>query len=581
LKTFLRLLRGSKRFLFAGLCACLISVTANYITPQILRFLVDNVFGGEDYPAYLSFLPDPGYFAAHLFIFAAAIGIVALVQTTGSFLMRASALRAGEKTSKTARDAMFAHIQRLPFSWHSSVQTGDIIQRSTQDTDILKRFVAEHIIELIRTVLMISVGLVLMFMMDWRLSLVTVGFIPVIMIFSGVYYNKISSKFKYADEAEGAMTAALQENLTGVRVVRAFGAEKRESEKLHAKNDTFVQKWMNLARSLSVYWSSGDLFAGVQVLAVLALGAYLCFSGFITAGVFFAFIFYNQNVVWPVRNMGRILGELSKTGISVGRIAEVLNAPEEGGMTGYMPEIRGAVEFREVSFSYTEGRPVLQGISFKIGAGQTLGIMGGTGSGKSTLAHILSGLYEPADGQVLIDGEDILSIDKRHLRRNVGIVLQEPFLFSRTVRRNIAIAAPDAGTEEIRGYAKAACVDDSIEGFDKGYDTVVGEKGVTLSGGQKQRVAIARTLVTKPPIVLLDDSLSAVDTGTDIAIRKALRAQLKGTTVIIISHRITTLMRADKILVLDDGKIVESGSHAELLAGEGPYKRIYDLQASV
>lgn len=575
--------------LLAGLFACLLSVAANYLTPQILRFLVDNVFGGGDYPAYLSFLPGKEYFIANLWLFAVLIAASSLVYAAGNYFMRAAALRAGEKTGKTARDALFSHIQRLPFSWHASVQTGDIIQRSTQDVDLVKRFVAEQVIELIRTVLMIGLGLTLMFLMNWKLSLVTVGFIPLIMIFSGVYFYKISSKFKYADEAEGELTAALQENLTGVRVVRAFGGESRESVKFHAKNEKYVSLWMKLSRALCTYWSIGDFLAGVQVLSVLVAGAYLSAAGAITPGVFITFVFYNTIVVWPVRNMGRILGELSKTGISLGRLAEVLNAREEGGATGFRPAIRGGVEFRGVTFSYESAapdssgaaRPVLDGVSFTIESGQTLGIMGGTGSGKSTLAHILSGLYEPTAGQVLLDGEDILTIDKQWLRRNVGIVLQEPFLFSRTVRQNIAIAARDAEIGEIREYAAAACVDRSIERFDRGYDTVVGEKGVTLSGGQKQRVAIARTLIAKPPIVILDDSLSAVDTGTDIAVRRALRRKLKGATVILISHRITTVMRADKILVLDDGKLVESGTHEELLLREGPYKTIYELQSTI
>jgi ATP-binding cassette subfamily B protein len=581
LKTFFNLLIGSKRFLFAGLLACFVSVAANYLTPQVLRFLVDNVFGGGDYPSYIAFLPAREYFIANLWIFALVIGAASLVQAAGTYLMRAAALRAGEKTSLTAKNAMFSHIQRLPFSWHASVQTGDIIQRATQDTDIIKRFVAEQVIELIRTVLMIVLGLILMFLMDWRLSMVTVIYMPLIMIFSGVFFNKISSKFKYADEAEGALTAVLQENLTGVRVVRAFGGESRESAKFHARNDEYVSKWMKLGRSLCTYWSLGDLFAGFQVLSVLVAGAFLTFSGAITAGVFITFLFYNTVVVWPVRNMGRILGELSKTGISVGRVAEVLNAEEEGGATGFKPAIRGGIEFRNVSFSYGGARPVLKDVSFSIGPGRTLGIMGGTGGGKSTVAHLMAGLYAPDNGQILLDGTDISEIDKPYLRRSVGIVLQEPFLFSRTVRQNIAIAAPDASDGDISGYAAVACVDAAIEGFERGYDTVVGEKGVTLSGGQKQRVAIARTLISKPPIAILDDSLSAVDTGTDIAIRRALKEKLKGATVILISHRITTLMRADKILVINDGVIAESGTHAELIARGGPYRQIYDLQSSV
>ena len=571
-------MKGSRRYIAAAFLACAVSIAAGYVIPQIIRFTVDCVFGSEAYPRYLAGLPVRQFFADNLYVLALAVGLFALVQGAGSYFYRAGSLRAGEKMSKRMKDGLFSHIQSLPFSWHTSVQTGDIIQRATQDADLIKRFVADQLTELLRIAAMIIAGLAIMFVMDPLLALVTVAFIPLIIIFSAVYFNRISRSFQAADEAEGALTAALQENLTGVRVVRAFGAQKRETLKFKEKNDTLYSMWIRVGKHLSVFWASGDLFSALQVLCVLVTGVFFTASGRITAGDLIAFIFYNQMIVWPVRNMGRILGEISKTGISTGRINEILTAkPEADAVVTFKPVIKGAVAFKNVVFSYGANK-VLDNVSFEIGAGKTLGILGGTGSGKSTIAHLINGLYAPQGGEVCIDGINAGGIEKAYLRRNVGLILQEPFLFSRTVAGNIAVASPGSPLSEIREYAGIAGVDDSVTGFEKGYETMVGERGVTLSGGQKQRIAIARTLIGRPPVLIFDDSLSAVDTVTDAEIRRALREKVRGATLILISHRITTLMNADKIIVLKDGRVADSGTHRELIKREGLYKKIYDIQ---
>ena len=559
--------------------ACVVAVTAGNIIPQIIRFTVDSVFEGKDFPAYLAWLPDREYFVRNLFILALAVGAFAAVQATGSYFQRAYAHKAGEKMSKDMKDKLFSHIQNLPFAWHSSVQTGDIIQRSTQDADLIKRFMSEQFIELLRTVVMVTVGLAVMFTMDWALTLIALGFVPVILIFSAIYYKKISSNFQAADEAEGKLTAVLQENLTGVRIVRAFGAQSRENEKFKEQNTVLYDMWIRLGKHLSVFWASGDLFAALQLLLIMVVGVYFAASGRISSGAMIAFLFHIQMIVWPVRNMGKILGEVSKTGVSAGRINEIFKArPEADAADSFRPEIKGNIAFRDVTFAYGGGAPVLDGVTFDIAAGQTLGILGGTGSGKSTIAYLLNGLYEADGGAIYLDGADVGRIEKAWLRQNVGLILQEPFLFSRTIAENIAIGKPRSGLDEIKEHAAAANVHHSIAGFEKGYDTMVGERGVTLSGGQKQRIAIARTLINKPPVLIFDDSLSAVDTRTDAEIRKSLKRNTKGATAIFISHRITTLMAADKIIVLKDGRVADSGTHKELVSRPGLYKRIYDIQ---
>ena len=377
-----------------------------------------------------------------------------------------------------------------------------------------------------------------------------------------------------------------QENLTGVRVVRAFGREEYERERFGKQNDHYTGLWVRLARLLSAFWGMGDFIAGTQALLIMTLGIVSCVKGGMTSGEFIAFVTYNAMLAWPIRRLGRMISEMSKAGISIDRLNYIMSSEEEKDRDGAgEPDMHGDIVFDDVSFAY-EGCPeLLSHISFTARAGKTVGILGGTGSGKSTLMYLLDRLYElPEDGsggRITIGGTDIKDIKAAYLRKNIGIVLQEPYLFSRTIAENIGITRPDITMDEIREASAIACLDDTVTGFSEGYDTFVGERGVTLSGGQKQRAAIARMLTEKTPIMIFDDSLSAVDAETDAAIRAGLDRQLGGATVFLISHRTSTLMNSDLILVLDRGRIAEMGRHDELMAIDGGiYRRIYDIQTS-
>ena len=419
--------------------------------------------------------------------------------------------------------------------------------------------------------------------MDAKLTWVALAFVPVVVTYSFIFYSKISDRFRKADEAEGQLSAAVQENLTGVRVIRAFGREKYEIDRFDKKNNRFADMWIRLSYVMGMYWGFGDLFTGLQIMTILVLGTVEAVNGNISVGTFMAFISYNATLVWPIRSLGRVLSEMSKASVSIDRINYILEEEEEqDDPAGLTPDLHGDIVFDHVNFAYEGLMPILKDIHFTIKAGSTFAILGGTGSGKSTLMHLLDRLYElpKAGGTISIGGVDIRAIRLSYLRENIGMVLQEPFLFSRTIRENISAARPGADMEEIRHASRIASVDDAIMGFSGGYDTIVGERGVTLSGGQKQRVAIARMLMQRAPIMIFDDSLSAVDAETDAKIRDALDQNLGGSTVILISHRITTLMKADCILVLSNGQIAQMGTHQELISQPGIYRDIYNIQTA-
>ena len=398
-----------------------------------------------------------------------------------------------------------------------------------------------------------------------------------------MFHGQIGKGFLECDENEGILSTMAQETLSGVRVVRAFGRERFEKDRFEAQNDYYTGKWAKLAGVMSFYWSSQDILSGVEVMLVVIFGAVFCIRGSMTAGEYIAFISYNSMLVWPIRMLGRMISEMSKAGVSVDRINYIMSSEEEKGPDSPLrPKMDGDVVFDHVSFAY-EGCPeILHDITFRMKAGSTLGILGGTGSGKSTLMLLLDKMYDlPRNcGTISIGGTDIRDIETAWLRKNIGMVLQEPFLFSRSIRDNLAISSDSADMEEIRKAAEAACLDETIQGFSKGYDTFVGEKGVTLSGGQKQRAAIARMLTRDTPIMIFDDSLSAVDAETDARIRRSLQSRFGSASIILISHRISTLSKADYILVLDEGKIAEQGTHEELRKAGGIYQRISEIQVS-
>jgi ATP-binding cassette subfamily B protein len=416
--------------------------------------------------------------------------------------------------------------------------------------------------------------------MDVFMSLMSLALIPAILVFSILYFRKVSKEFGKADASEGIMQAAAQENYTGVRVVRAFGREAYEMDKFSQKTKEYQDIWNYIGKMLGVFWGVSDFFSGFQLVIILGAGVWRTVQGNLSPGTFLAFYAYCNWMIWPVRQLGRILADLSKTMVASERVREILaTEPETDPVDALRPEIKGEICFKNVLFNYGK-EPVLRDINFSLKPGESLAILGATGSGKSTMVHLLSRLYDlkDANGLITIDGIDIRKINRFHLRRYIGLCLQEPFLFSKTIHENISIANPEVELAELRTAASVAMIDETIMGFAETYNTIIGERGVTISGGQKQRVAITRMLVGNTPVIIFDDSLSAVDTGTDAKIRAALRSRVKDAAVIIISHRISSLMQADKILVLKDGTVEEIGSHEELLKNDGSYRRIFELQ---
>ena len=570
-KLIMRFFTGAKIYFITAIFASLMMTLLNSLTPQIFKFTIDSVLGSNEYP----FLKE------NLWVMALCIIATALLSGVFMFLCRYHTAKAGENFAENMRNALFSHVQKLPMSWHDKNQTGDIIQRCTSDVEVIRNFVVTQLLEVFRTIFLVTVSFGMMMSMNKKLAFIVLGFVPLIVAYSGIFYRLIARRFTDADEAEGALSTVVQENATGVRVVRAFGREKFEMDRFREKNDAFANLWIKLGTLSGLYWGVGGIITGMLVVTVIVLGAIEAVNGNMTVGEFVAFASYNTTLVWPVRALGRILSDMSKAGVSFERVEYIIGADEENyGEIGKACESSCDISFKNVTFAYENGQKVLKDISFDIPQGTTLGVLGGTGSGKSTIAQLLTRFYELSEegSKITIGGRNIKDIPLHELRHMVGIVLQEPFLYSRTIKENILSANPDATMEAVRAAAKIACIDDTIMNFPDGYDTLVGERGVTLSGGQRQRVAIARMLLQKSPIMIFDDSLSAVDSETDSLIRKALKERMKDATVIIISHRITTLMSADNIMVLHQGEIEGMGTHHQLIHQNGIYRRIYDIQ---
>lgn len=582
-----RFLKPCLPLMLTGLFFSAMITVCQAFIPQVIRISVDGVLGSdlskipEWVKAFLSeetIRENPGKM---LTIAAFAVILLAAINIAANYYSKVFAAKGSESFVKGMRDQLYDHIQKLPYSWHVKNQTGDIIQRCTSDVDVVRNFVTNQLMEVFRIIFLIVFYMVIMFSMNVKISLIAVSFFPIVILYSGYFFSKIAQHFQEADEAEGILSSVVQENLTGVRVVRAFGRESFERKRFDEKNERFAGLWIYLGKFLSLYWSIGDLITGIQILTVICMGVLFTVDGNLTVGEFIAFVSYNSSMAWPVRSLGRIISEMSKAGVSIDRIAYILDEKEEDDRPGVTkPAINKDIVFDKVNFKYEEGAAVLKDVSFTVPAGKTFAILGNTGSGKSTLVHLLNRLYDLPDGcgKITIGGVDIRDIDRQYLRSQIGMVLQEPFLYSGSIKENVGITKESSAFDDIREACEIACVDSAIDSFTDGYETIVGERGVTLSGGQKQRVAIARMLVEHTPVMIFDDSLSAVDAQTDAMIREALKKRMAGTTVILIAHRITTLMQADCIMVLEDGAVAEMGSHEQLMEHHGIYRRIYDIQ---
>lgn len=582
-------LDGSKRWFLAAILSTVGLALTNMLTPQIVRVTVDSVLGSEpfDLPPFLADLLNRLGGAEVLREKLWMIGIVIVGIAVFGFAFfygsRVFNTKAAETLVKTMRDKVFRHLLALPDDWYGKNRTGDIIQRCTSDINMVKDFLSEQLVSVFRIVVMLALSLFFMFSLHVGLTLIALAGVPVLLTTSLIFHKKVSPEFEICDENEGKLSAIVQENLTGVRVVRAFGREVYEKEKFDNQNRYYMGLWDRVNKMFCRYWSVADLIANLQIMLLVVFGAVFAIRGELSAGAYIAFLSYNGYLTWPIRQLGRVISEMSKAGVSLRRIEGILNAaPErdEDGAEHVTTDYRGDIAFDRVSFSFDGKTPVLEDVSFTVPAGSTVGILGGTGSGKSTLVRLLDRLYPlpEGNGTISVGGIDIRRLRAAELRSNIGFVLQEPYLFSRTIGENLRLAKQTASDAELRAAAHIACLDSAVEGFPSGYDTFVGERGVTLSGGQKQRAAIARTLVQDTPILIFDDSLSAVDTETDATIRARLAGREGRATTLLISHRTATLMHTDRIVVLDRGRVAEIGTHEELLAKNGIYRRIYDIQ---
>lgn len=585
-------LKGSKRYFALSILFALTASLMDLLSPRIVGLAIDLLSsagkerGGRLYEGFLRFLyqhfGDRTYLASHLYLLAGLVFATAVLGAVFRYLYRLCNAYGAERLVERMRNTLFSHIEHLRYGWYMENDTGDIIQRCTSDVETVKNFLSDQLTSVFRIVVLILISLFFMFGIHPGLTSVALVFVPLIFLYSFLFHRKIAASFLVADEEEGRLSTIAQENLTGVRVVRAFGREEKERERFSDQNKIYTDAYMRFSVLISAFWSVGEFISGLQVMLVVAIGAYFTAQSQLSAGDYVAFISYNAMLVWPVRNLGRVISDMSKAGVSVERIRYIMNAEEEQDTEEALsPEMDREIEFQHVSFRYAPELPeVLSDVSFRIPYGTSFGILGGTGSGKSTLMYLLLRLYPLKDGQgkITIGGVDLRDIRGEYLREHVGMVLQEPYLFSRTLKENIRIARAGAGEQELRRVSDMAALTDAVARFRDGYETMVGERGVTLSGGQKQRTAIAQLLIRKTEIMVFDDSLSAVDTETEARIRAALAEEAGKSTRILISHRIATLMQAEQILVLNHGRVEAIGSHEELLMKSESYRKICEIQ---
>lgn len=567
-----RLLTGFRLTYISAMLSLVLATTAKTASFLLLAYFIDTVLGGDTAPMDV--------------LITIALLFVGLALLEGAFTFQSGkmAARSSEGVSLRLRNYIYDHLQRLHFTYHDKTQTGELIQRSTSDVDAIRRFFAEQIIGTARILTLFVINFTAILLLNVQLALLSIIAIPIMLIMSFFFFKKIEKVYESFQVQDAVLSTRLQENLTGVRVVKAFARQDYEMEKFDQENWKRFSLGRNMLKMMALYWPISDSIGFVQMLGGLTLGAIMAINGDITVGVYIAYAGMVTRIIWPMRELGRLITQMSTGLVSYGRVMEMLREMREPLDEGQrLPDhTRGEIVFEGVSFEYKDDEPVLQDINFRCEPGQSIALLGSTGSGKTSLVNLLPRFYEYTSGSIKLDGVELNTIARRYLREQIGMVEQEPFLFSRSIRENITYGVSREVTDaEVEVAARAAAVHDVILSFPEGYNTLVGERGVTLSGGQKQRVALARTLLKNPRILILDDSTSSVDTETEADIRSALQKMMQNRTTFIIAHRIQSLMNADLILVMDKGHIVQRGTHNELMFEPGIYRQVYDVQARI
>jgi ATP-binding cassette subfamily B protein len=511
---------------------------------------------------------------------AAFAGATALLAGVLTWAKGALAARASQRAVRRLRERVHTHLTRLPLSFFDRHSSGDLVQRCTSDVDTVLTFLSGQVTEIGRATALLLAAVPLMLLTDVSLALWSLLLLPAVIGYGLVFFRIVRHRFLQKDEAEGALTARAQENLFGIRVVRAFGRSDFEAARFRAANDLHRRLDERLFRAFALFWASSDVLCITQLGLVFGIGLWRVSQGTMAPGQLAFFLVAVNLWLWPVRLMGRVIADLGKATVAFGRLQEVLNAPEDAEPEApVVPAIRGAIEFRDVRFRHSPTSAwVLDGLTLSVAEGETVALLGPSGAGKSTLIDVLLRLRDPDSGSITVDGVPLERIPRAVVRAAMVSVLQQPFLYSRSVDGNIRIARPDALREDVEYAAETAAIHDSIRRFESGYSTVVGERGITLSGGQRQRLAIARAVLVDAPVLVLDDSLSAVDTDTERKVLDALRERRGRRTTIVVAHRLSTLQLADRVIVIERGRVTDSGTHAELVSRPGLYRRLHDLQ---
>lgn len=585
----------------AAYAALLLSIGAQLLVPQLVQNILDAVTRGmmaqqlaqAPAAAQAAALHQAGMSAAELQSILAnpltplywAIALIltmAVVRGLFAFAQAYLSEKAGQNIAFDFRNELFAKIQRLSFSYHDRNRTGQLMIRATDDVEKVRLFIGQGLLMAVQAIVLLTGALIMLLLTNFQLTLVVLPILPIALVMFMLFGAITQPLFSKVQQKLSTLNTILQENLAGIKVVKAFATEAQEQKRFTAAADDLMRQQIHVSRIFSFLFPVIFLIANLGQAAVLYFGGAQIIAGTLTIGEWQKFSLYLVFVFFPLGQLGFIISQMSQAAASANRIFEILDAPNEvtdkpGAIP--LPPIRGEVVFDHVSFRYFgSSELVLDDVSFRAEPGQTVAILGATGSGKSSIINLIPRFYDVTSGRVLIDGYDVRDVTIESLRRQIGIVLQETNLFTGTIRDNIAFGRPDASDEEVIAAAKAAAAHEFIMSFPEGYNTPVGERGTTLSGGQKQRIAIARALLLNPRILILDDSTSAVDVQTELQIQQALDRLMKGRTSFVIAQRISTVLNADKILVLEKGRIVAEGTHAELIENSPAYAEIYRSQ---